>query len=63
MLLLLEEVFDLRSRNQWLRRRMVTFLRQIIRTMFGDSMSRRIVDFVAELTAPERTAEYIKRFK
>ncbi|XP_043222117.1 sorting nexin-13-like [Amphibalanus amphitrite] len=63
VLLLLEEVFDLRSRNQWLRRRMVTILRQIIKAMFGDRMSRRIVDYVAELTAPDQAAEYIKHFK
>ena len=42
---------------------MVTILRQIIKAMFGDRMSRRIVDYVAELTAPDQAAEYIRHFK
>ena len=40
MLLLMDEVFDLKNRNQWLRRRIVAILRQIIKTMFGDSINR-----------------------
>lgn len=40
MLLLMDEVFDLKSRNQWLRRRIVAILQQIAKTMFGDSINR-----------------------
>ncbi|KAK2144441.1 hypothetical protein LSH36_757g01003 [Paralvinella palmiformis] len=40
MLLLMDEVFDLRNRNQWFRSRIVAILRQIIKTMFGDSINR-----------------------
>jgi sorting nexin-13 len=41
MLLLMDEVFDLRSSgNQWLRRRIAIILRQIAKTMYGDSMNR-----------------------
>ncbi|KAJ8952481.1 hypothetical protein NQ318_003276 [Aromia moschata] len=47
MLLLMDEVFDLKSRNQWLRRRIVTLLRQIVRTMF----------------APKNVAHYLYTFK
>jgi sorting nexin-13 len=35
-LLLMDEVFDLKERNQWLRRQIVAVLRQIIKAMFGD---------------------------
>lgn len=63
MLLLMDEVFDLKSRNQWLRRRIVTLLRQIIRTMFGDIVNRRIVDYVALMTSPEQVADYLRAFK
>jgi sorting nexin-13 len=37
VLLLMDEVFDLRERNQWLRRQIVAVLRQIIKAMFGRS--------------------------
>ena len=40
MLLLMDEVFDLRNRNQWFRSRIVAILRQIVKTMFGDSINR-----------------------
>ncbi|KAJ9575635.1 hypothetical protein L9F63_007496, partial [Diploptera punctata] len=63
MLLLMDEVFDLKSRNQWLRRRIVTLLRQIIRTMFGDIVNRRILDYVSLMTSPEQVADYLRAFK
>ncbi|XP_063987704.1 sorting nexin-13-like [Diachasmimorpha longicaudata] len=63
ILLLMDEVFDLKVRNQWLRRRIVTLLRQIIRTMFGDIVNRRIVEYVSLLTSPKNVATYLKLFK
>lgn len=59
----MDEVFDLKSRNQWLRRRIVTLLRQIIRTMFGDIVNKKILDYVAILTCPEQVASYLDRLK
>ncbi|XP_023020353.2 sorting nexin-13 [Leptinotarsa decemlineata] len=63
MLLLMDEVFDLKCRNQWLRRRIVTLLRQIVRTMFGDIVNRRILEYVSLLTSPKRVAHYLYIFK
>lgn len=63
MLLLMDEVFDLKSRNQWLRRRIVTLLRQIVRTMFGDIVNRRILDYVSFITSPKNVAHYLYLFK
>ncbi|XP_024944002.1 sorting nexin-13 isoform X2 [Cephus cinctus] len=63
ILLLMDEVFDLKVRNQWLRRRIVTLLRQIIRTMFGDIVNRRIVEYVSVLTSPKNVATYLRLFK
>ena len=40
MLLLMDEVFDLKNKNQWLRRRIVAILRQIIKATMGDSINR-----------------------
>jgi len=38
----MDEVFDLKNRNQWLRRRIVAILQQIAKTMFGDSINRLV---------------------
>lgn len=59
MLLLMDEVFDLQSRNQWLRRRIVTFLRQL----FGDIVNRKILDYVEELTGAARVAAFLETIK
>ncbi|KAK9685281.1 PX domain [Popillia japonica] len=63
MLLLMDEVFDLKCKNQWLRRRIVTLLRQIVRTMFGDIVNRRILDYVSFITSPKNVAHYLHIFK
>ncbi|KAL3282364.1 hypothetical protein HHI36_005550 [Cryptolaemus montrouzieri] len=62
-LLLMDEVFDLKSRNQWLRRRIVTLLRQFIRTMFGDIVNRKILDYVSVMTSPKNVAHFLYVFK
>ena len=45
ILLLMDEVFDLRERNQWLRKNIVLVLKQILKAMFGDIVNRRIVEY------------------
>ena len=35
LLLFMDEVFDLREKNQWLRRQIVAVLRQSIKALFG----------------------------
>ena len=54
LLLLMDEVFELRSKDQWFRRRIVLFLRQILKAMFGDIVNKRIMDFVGYITSPEQ---------
>ncbi|KAF6204595.1 hypothetical protein GE061_018755 [Apolygus lucorum] len=63
MLLLMTEVFELKASSQWLRRRLVILLRQIVRTMFGDIVNRRILDYVSLLTSPNKVASYLSAFK
>ena len=62
-LLLIDEVFDLKDKNIWLRRQMITVLRQIVKTMFGDTVNKRIVDYFATFTAPEAVAGYLNTVK
>lgn len=63
LLLFMDEVFDLREKNQWLRRQIVAVLRQLIKAMFGDIVNRRIVDYFAQMTSPETLSSYLEAFK
>ncbi|KAM9776372.1 sorting nexin-13 isoform 2-T2 [Syngnathus typhle] len=63
MLLLMDEVFDLKEKNQWLRRNIKNLLQQLIRATYGDTINRKIVDHVDYLTSPEQVAEYVKKFR
>ena len=40
MLLLMDEIFDLKQRDQWLRRQLVMVLRQIMKVAFGNKINR-----------------------
>ncbi|XP_026088287.1 sorting nexin-13-like isoform X2 [Carassius auratus] len=63
MLLLMDEVFDLKERNQWLRRNIKNLLQQLIRATSGDTINRKIVDHVDYMTSPEQVSDYVKRFR
>ena len=63
MLLLVDEVFGLRGRNQWFRRRLVSVLRQFVNAAFGSSINRRIIDVVQWLTSGEQVLQYIVAFR
>ncbi|XP_069769902.1 sorting nexin-13 isoform X3 [Narcine bancroftii] len=63
MLLLMDEVFDLKERNHWLRRNIKNLLQQLIRATYGDTINRKIVDHVDWMTSPEQVAETVKRFR
>lgn len=41
MLLLMDEVFDLKEKNQWLRRNIKNLLQQLIRATYGDTINRQ----------------------
>ncbi|KAM4550372.1 sorting nexin-13 isoform 2-T2 [Fundulus diaphanus] len=63
MLLLMDEVFDLKEKNQWLRRNIKNLLQQLIRATYGDTINRKIVDHVDYMTSPEQVADYVKSFR
>ncbi|KAJ3609230.1 hypothetical protein NHX12_023754, partial [Muraenolepis orangiensis] len=63
MLLLMDEVFDLKEKNQWLRRNIKNLLQQLIRATYGDTINRKIVDHVDFMTSPEQVADYVKKFR
>ena len=47
-ILLLDEVFDLKERNQWLRRHILNAIQQFVRTLFGDRMNKKIDDLIQQ---------------
>ncbi|CAH1788286.1 unnamed protein product [Owenia fusiformis] len=63
MLLLMDEVFDLKNMNQWLQKRIIAILRQIIKAAFGDMINKKIVDHVEWVTSAEQCAENLKTFR
>lgn len=63
MLLLMDEVFDLRHKNQWLRRQIIKVLKQLLKATLGDRINKKIVDHVDWMTSSEQMAEYIKAFR
>ncbi|XP_061442080.1 sorting nexin-13 isoform X4 [Rhineura floridana] len=63
MLLLMDEIFDLKERNQWLRRNIKNLLQQLIRAMHGYTINKKIVDHVDWMTSPEQVADTVKRFR
>ena len=62
LLILMDEVFDLKRKNQWLRRQIVAAVQQLLRTLFGDRMNRKIIDYVESALSAEQVAQYIATF-
>lgn len=58
MLLLMDEIFDLKEKNQWLRRNIKNLLQQLIRATYGDTInrsdSRHTLPHTAALLLPQR---------
>lgn len=63
MLLLMDEVFELKSKNLWLRRRIVGVVRNIIKSTFGDTINRKILEYVEDVTSPSAMSDYLRYFK
>lgn len=57
------QVFGVRDRNAWLRRRVALVLRQLVHAAFGASISRKIVECAHWLTSDEQLAEYLRALR
>ena len=62
VLSLLDEMFGL-QKAQWVRRRMVPVLHAVIRSMFGSSINRKIIESIDAYTSPNQVADYVIMFK
>jgi hypothetical protein len=63
LMLFVDEVFGLRARNQWFRRRLVALLRQFVHVTLGSSINRRVIDLVQFLTGEKQVAQYLIAFR
>ncbi|XP_065579321.1 sorting nexin-13-like [Artemia franciscana] len=63
LLLLFDEVFEMRTRPAWLRRHIIGLLRDILHSLMGDVYNQKILEIVDSLTSPSSIAEAIKAFR
>eukprot|EP01135_Chromosphaera_perkinsii_P006063 Nk52_evm4s388 gene=Nk52_evmTU4s388 len=63
MLLLMDEIFVLKDSNKWMRRRVVSLLRQILTQAFGSSINRKIIDLLEWYISEHQVVYYIKMFR
>ncbi|KAI6215014.1 PXA domain-containing protein [Aphelenchoides besseyi] len=59
LILFVDELFGLQSRNQWFRRRIVETLKQLLHVTFGSSLTQRIVSSVQWFTSEEQLAQML----
>lgn len=62
-MLLFGEIFGVRSRNAWFRRRLVAVLNQFVNATIGSSLNRKIIDIVHWLTSKQQVAQYLVAFR
>ncbi len=62
-LLLIDEVFDLKEKNQWLRQSMMSIVKSYVKNFKGDSMNRKIKEQIADKLGEQHIARYLKNFR
>lgn len=63
LLLLLDEIFDLKSQNFWLRRRIIEILKQVVEVAFSDTINKKLLDYINEMTSTNSISQYLDSFK
>ncbi|CAF3462425.1 unnamed protein product [Rotaria socialis] len=63
LLVIMDEVFDLKQKNMWFRSRFVSILKRFLRAFMGDSVNRRIGTFIQHWTSAPKIAKEITRLK
>lgn len=60
---MIDEVFDLKEKNQWFRQSLMTIVKSFVKNFKGDSMNRKIKDKIADYLGQESVAHYLKNFR
>ncbi|PAA73694.1 hypothetical protein BOX15_Mlig016795g1 [Macrostomum lignano] len=63
LLLVMDEIFDVRERNKLIRKGIAAVLSKLVRALLGDRVNRRIVQFARVLTSADRVAYYLQSFR
>lgn len=63
IMLLLDEIFDLKEKNQWLRQSLMTIIKSFLKSFKGDSLNRKIKEQIAVYLKEESLARYLKNFR
>lgn len=63
IIMLIDEIFDLKEKNQWLRQSLMAVVKTFMRNFKGDSMNRKIKEQIADYLSEEYIARYLKNFR
>ncbi|CAF0922022.1 unnamed protein product [Brachionus calyciflorus] len=63
IMLLMDEIFDLKIKNQWLRQSLMAIIKSFLKNFKGDSMNRKIKEQIAVHLGEESLARYLKNFR
>ncbi len=61
--MLIDEIFDLKEKNQWIRQSLMLIVKTYMKNFKGDSMNKKIKEQIADLISEEYLARYLKNFR
>jgi hypothetical protein len=63
LLVLIDEIFDLKEKNQWIRQSLMLIVKTFMKNFKGDSMNKKIKEQIADYLSEEHMARYLKNFR
>ncbi len=63
VLVLIDEIFDLKEKNQWIRQSLMSIVKSFMKNFKGDSMNKKIKEQIADYLNEEHLARYLKNFR
>ncbi len=63
ILVLIDEIFDLKEKNQWIRQSLMSIVKSFMKNFKGDTMNKKIKEQIADYLNEENMARYLKNFR
>jgi hypothetical protein len=63
LLILIDEIFDLKEKNQWIRHSLMLIVKTFMKNFKGDSMNKKIKEQIADYLNEEHMTRYLKNFR
>ena len=63
VIMLIDEVFDLKEKNQWIRQSLMAIVKSLMKSFKGDSVNRKIKEHIADVVSDEQVARYLKNYR